>query len=55
MKAYVLVGVLGLGLGVGVGTAGEVVASKEVAWQTDYARARAEARQTGRPLLVVFR
>ena len=40
---------------VGTNTAGQDVPDDAFAWRTDLDAARQEARETGRPLLVVFR
>jgi hypothetical protein len=40
---------------VGLGAASDSSDAKGAAWHTDYARARAIARTTSRPLCVVFR
>ncbi len=56
MKWYLLGGLLGLGVASLYGPGpGAAQAQKQTGWLTDYAQARALARQTGKPLLVVFR
>ncbi len=44
-----------IGMVLGLGAAPATAQVKRPLWHTDYARARAEARRTGKPLFVVFR
>jgi hypothetical protein len=58
MKRWIVVAVVVLGLAAGAGIEMTKLAAsqeKEPVWRTDYDKARAEARQSGKPLLVVFR
>ena len=58
MNGWLVGSMLGLGLAAtGIWAVQEVAAAdpKEPVWWTDYANAQAAARQTGKPLLVVFR
>ena len=48
MRSCLIAAVVGLSL------AGELSA-QPAAWRTDYAKAKAEAKRTGKPLFVVFR
>jgi hypothetical protein len=54
MKGWMMAAVLGLAASAGGARTAAPRETKPV-WQTDYARARAEARRTGKPLFVVFR
>ncbi len=56
MKWCLIGGLLGMGMASlhDIGP-GEAQAQKKAGWLTDYAQARALARQTGKPLFVVFR
>ena len=48
--------IAGLALGVVVPTvAAREVDAKKFGWHSDYATAKAEAKRTGKPMLVVFR
>jgi hypothetical protein len=49
MTSWLLAGVLGVALGASPGE------SRGAAWLTDYEQARAEARRTGKPILLIFR
>jgi hypothetical protein len=58
MRGWLMGGLVGVGFlalaGLGAGGA-NVPDARKFGWYTDYAAARAEARKTGKPLLVVFR
>jgi hypothetical protein len=58
MKRWLIGGLAGLSLAALVLTAAHestTAAEKELTWLTDYEKARTSARQSGKPLLVVFR
>ena len=42
-------------IALGMPTADDKVDAKKYGWRTDYAAANAEAKRTGKPMLVVFR
>ena len=59
VKLWHWVGLMTFGMGSLTALAARVPApvpqSREVAWQTDYSSAQEAARQSGKPLFVVFR
>lgn len=57
MKWWLVGGAVGLSLAVlaDVGVKGQAAAEKETVWLSDYTAARMLARQSGKPLFVVFR
>jgi hypothetical protein len=57
MKVWLIVGLVGLGTAALAGPApgGGADAGPAPRWFADYAAARAAARQSGKPLFVVFR
>jgi hypothetical protein len=55
MRASWISGLLGLGLAVWAGAQEAQLPRPAANWLTDYAAAKALAKETGRPMLVVFR
>ena len=54
MRSWPMAAALGLGLALAGDLSAQALASKP-SWQSDYAKARAEAKRTGKLLFVVFR